>query len=61
MINFINLLKLKKKSTEKINIIAIETSSDLIKQIIGAEVNNSNISAIVKDISKKNKGNYYDN
>ena len=50
------ILDLKKKSTEKINIIAIETSSDLIKQIIGAEVNNSNISAIVKDISKKNKG-----
>ena len=55
------ILDLKKKSHEKINIIAIETSSDLIKQIIGAEVNNSNISAIVKDISKKNKGKYYDN
>ena len=50
------ILDLKKKSPEKINKIAIETSADLIKQIIGAEINNSNISAIVKDISKKNKG-----
>ena len=51
----------KKKSPEKINKIAIETSADLIKQIIGAEVNNSNISAIVEDISKKNEGKYYAN
>ena len=55
------ILDLKKKSPEKINKIAIETSSDLIKQIIGAEVNNSNISAIVEDISKKNQEKYYDN
>ena len=55
------ILDLKKKSPEKINKIAIETSADLIKQIIGAEVNNSNISAIVEDISKKNKGKHYDN
>jgi len=55
------ILDLKKKSPEKINKIAIETSADLIKQIIGAEVNNSNISAIVEDISKKNEGKYYDN
>tara|TARA_Y100000590_G_scaffold328802_1_gene373398 strand:+ start:45 stop:626 length:582 start_codon:yes stop_codon:yes gene_type:complete len=52
------ILDLKIKSPEKINKIAIETSSDLVKQIIGAEVNNSNISAIVEDISKKNKGTY---
>ena len=52
---------LKKKSPEKINKIAIETSADLIKQIIGAEVNNSNISAIVEDISKKSEGKYYGN
>ena len=49
------ILDLKNKSPEKINKIAIETSADLIKQIIGAEVNNSNISAIVEDISKKNE------
>ncbi len=55
------ILDFKKKSPEKINKIAIETSADLIKQIIGAEVNNSNISAIVEDISKKNEGKYHDN
>ena len=52
------ILDLKKKSPEKINKIAIEASVDLVKQIIGAEVNNSNVSAIVEDISKKNEGKY---
>ena len=55
------ILDLKNKSSEKINKIAIETSADLIKQIIGVEVNNSNISAIVEDISKKNEKRHYDN
>ena len=55
------ILDFKKKSPKKINKIAIETSADLIKQIIGAEVNNSNISAIVEDISKKSEGKYYGN
>ena len=44
-----------KKSPEKINKIAIETSSDLINQLIGANVNNSSITAIVSDIASKNK------
>ena len=52
---------LKKNAPEKINKIAIETSSELIKKIIGAEVNNSSISTIVNDLSKKNGGKYYDN
>ena len=52
------ILDLKKKSPEKINKIAIETSSDLVRQIFGADVNNSNISAIVEDISKKNENKY---
>ena len=52
------ILDLKIKSPVNINKIAIETSADLVKQIIGAEVNNSNISAIVEDMSKKNKGKY---
>ena len=47
--------QLKKSSHEKITKIAIETSSDLVKQLIGEEVNNSSISAIVEDLSKKNK------
>ncbi len=55
------ILELKNKSPEKINKIAIETSADLIKKIVGVQVNNSNISAIVKDISKKNKEKYYGN
>lgn len=47
--------KLKNASDEKINKIAIETSSELIKKIIGEEVNSSSISAIVEDQSRKNK------
>ena len=44
---------LKNKSPDKVRKIAIETSSDLIKQVIGVDVNNSSISAIVEDISRK--------
>ena len=47
--------QLKKSSQEKITKIGIETSSDLVKKLIGEEVNNSSISAIVEDLSKKNK------
>ena len=54
----INLLK--KSAPDKINKIAIETSSELVKRLIGAEVNNSSISAIVNDLSKKNGDKYYD-
>ena len=53
--------ELKISVPEKINKIAIETSADLIKQLIGEEVNNSNISAIVEDLTKKNKDKYYGN
>ena len=52
---------LKKSVPDKINKIAIETSSELIKKLIGAEVNNSSISAIVDDLSKRNGDKYYDN
>ena len=52
---------LKNKSPEKITKNAIETSTDLIKQLIGVEVNNSSISAIVEDLSKRNKSEYYGN
>ena len=50
---------LKRDATDKINKIAIETSSDLLKKLIGTEINNSSISAIVDDLSKKNKDKYY--
>ena len=52
---------LKKNAPEKINKIAIETSSEILKNLIGTEVNNSSISAIVDDLSKKNGGRYYGN
>ena len=52
---------LKKSSPEKINKIAIETSSELVKKLIGAEVNNSSISAIVDDLFKRNGDKYYGN
>ena len=50
---------LKNKSPEKINKIAIETSSNLVKQLIGVEVNNSSISSIVEGVSGKVKGKNY--
>ena len=52
---------LRKSAPEKINKIAIETSSELLKKLIGAEVNNSSISAIVDDLSKRNGDKYYGN
>jgi len=52
---------LKDNAPIKINKIAIETSSELLKKLIGAEVNNSSISAIVDDLSKKKGSKYYGN
>ena len=51
----------KDKAPEKINMIAVETSSDLLRQLIGAGVNSSSISAIVDDLSKKKMNKYYGN
>ena len=55
----INLLR--KDAPLKINKIAIETSDELVQKLIGAEINNSSISAIVDDLSKKNGDKYYGN
>ena len=55
------IIILKKSAPEKINKIAIETSSELVKKLIGAEVNNSSISAIVDDLTKRNRNKYYGN
>ena len=52
---------LKRNAPEKINKIAIETASDLVKKLIGAEINKSSISAIVNDLSKKNGDKYHGN
>ena len=53
--------KLRKNAPDKINKIAIETSSELLQKLIGAQVNNSSISAIVDDLSKRNGDKYYGN
>ena len=50
---------LKKRSPDKIQKIAIDTSKDLLKQLIGADINQSSISAIVEDLSKKGRDKYY--
>ena len=52
---------LRKSAPEKINKIAIETSSEILKNLIGTEINNSSISAIVDDLYRKNGGKYYGN
>ena len=52
---------LKKNAPEKINKIAIEASSEILKNLIGTEINNSSISAMVNDLSKRNGSKYYDN
>ena len=44
---------LKLSSIKDINKIAIETSSEIVRKIVGTEVNASSVSAIVEDISKK--------
>ena len=44
---------IKLSSIEDINKIAIETSSEIVRKIVGTEVNASSVSAIVEDISKK--------
>jgi F-type H+-transporting ATPase subunit b len=53
--------ELKKTAPKKINKIAIETSSEILKNLIGAEVNSSSISAIVEDLYKKHGTKYYGN
>ena len=54
----IEIRELKKSSISNINRIAVETSSEIIQQIIGTDVNKSNVSAIVDDVLKKNLGKY---
>jgi F-type H+-transporting ATPase subunit b len=55
------IVLLRKTAPEKINKIAIDTSSELVQKLIGADVNNSSISAIVEDLSKRNGDKYYGN
>ena len=48
---------LNKSSAENIKKIAAETSSGLIKQLIGEEINKENISSIVNDLTNNSKEN----
>ena len=52
---------LRVSAPDKINKIAIETSSELLEKLIGSGVNSSSISAIVDDLSKRNRDKYYGN
>ena len=52
---------LRFSAPDKINKIAIETSSELLEKLIGSGVNSSSISAIVYDLSKRNGDKYYGN
>ena len=52
---------LRVSAPDKINKIAIETSSELLEKLIGSDVNSSSISAIVDDLSKRNRDKYYGN
>ncbi len=52
------IIELKKSSIPKINKIATEISAELIKEIIDVETNDSNVSAIVDTLTKKNIGKY---
>ena len=45
----------------KINKIAIDASSEIIRKLVGTEINNSSISAIVDDLYRKDKDKYYGN
>ena len=52
---------LRVSAPDKINKIAIETSSELLEKLIGSGVNSSSISAIVDDLSRRNGDKYYGN
>ena len=48
----------KKTSISEINKVAFEISSYIIKQIVGTEVNASNVTAIVEDVTKRRLKDY---
>ena len=57
----IEIQEFRNKAPEKINKIAIEVSTDLLQQLIKADVNSSSISTIVNDLSNKKMDKYYGN
>jgi F-type H+-transporting ATPase subunit b len=52
------IVALKKASKTNINKISVETTSEIIKQIVETEVNSSSVSAIVDDITNKKMDKY---
>ena len=55
------IIAFRDTAPDKINKIAIETASEITQKLIGAGVNNSSISAIVNDLSKRDGDKYYGN
>ena len=49
---------LKSSSMKDINKVAVQLSSEIVKTIVGTEVNTSSVSAIVEDVSKKQISKY---
>ena len=52
------ILELKKSSIKSINSISQDIASNIIEKLSGDKLNESNIKAVVEDISKKNIGKY---
>ena len=48
----------KRSSIDNINKIALETSDEIIKKILSSEINKSNLTAIIEEISKKESKEY---
>ena len=57
----IEIQEFKDKAPDRINRIAVEISTNLLQQLVSADVNSSSISAIVTDLSSKKMGKYYGN
>ena len=52
------IVELKKNSINSINVISQEIASNIIEKLSGDKLNESNIKAVVEDISKKKVGKY---
>ena len=52
------IFELKKNSIDSINLISREIASNIIEKLSGDKLNESNIKAIVEDVTKKNLGKY---
>ena len=57
----VEIQEFRNKAPERINKIAIQTSADLLQQLIGTDVNSSSISTIVNDLASKKMDKYYGN